>query len=72
MDAALAATRLLGARGVHPEIGAVQLVNDALMTLSPSGTSEVNRKRIAEIALGRYHAVVPPWDEQQEREGIMG
>ncbi|MDQ1013323.1 alkylation response protein AidB-like acyl-CoA dehydrogenase [Streptomyces sp. V4I23] len=51
---AVAATGLMGARGSDPAIGAVQLLQDALMTQAPSGTTDINRKRLAEIALGTY------------------
>ncbi|MGW0179896.1 acyl-CoA dehydrogenase family protein [Nocardia sp. NPDC003345] len=52
VQCATAAVELMGARGCHPGIGAVQLLDDALMTLAPSGTSDVIRKRLAEFALG--------------------
>lgn len=54
VQAAVATTELMGARGCHPATGAVQLLNDALMTQAPSGTADVNRKRLAEMALGAY------------------
>lgn len=51
---ALNTVELMGARGCDPAIGAIQLLNDALMTQAPSGTADVNRQRIAQIALGTY------------------
>ncbi|MGW6425150.1 acyl-CoA dehydrogenase family protein [Nocardia sp. NPDC055053] len=53
---AIAATELMGARGNDQTFGVVQLLQDALMTQAPSGTADVNRKRLAELALGTYTA----------------
>lgn len=57
VQCATAAIELMGARGCHPGLGAVQLLQDALMTLAPSGTSDVIRKRLAEFALGSSHLI---------------
>ncbi|GLZ13063.1 acyl-CoA dehydrogenase [Actinomadura sp. NBRC 104425] len=54
VQGAIATTELMGARGCHALTGAVQLLNDALMTQAPSGTADVNRKRLAEMVLGTY------------------
>jgi acyl-CoA dehydrogenase len=59
---ALATVELMGARGCDPLMGAVQLLNDALMTQAPSGTADVNRKRLAEMALGIYTPVTDAVD----------
>ncbi|MDO4762029.1 MAG: acyl-CoA dehydrogenase [Corynebacterium sp.] len=48
INAALQATRAMGAIGNHPELGIVQSLMDALMTSAPSGTEEVIMKRIFE------------------------
>jgi acyl-CoA dehydrogenase len=55
---ALSTVELMGASGCDPIMGAVQLLNDALMTQAPSGTADINRKRLAEMALGIYVPVI--------------
>ena len=57
---AVSAVELMGARGCDPAAGAVSLLADALMTQAPSGTADVNRKRLAEIAFGGYSPAAPP------------
>lgn len=44
---------ILGARGGIRSYGMDRHLRDALMTLAPAGTSDVQRKRIADFALGR-------------------
>jgi hypothetical protein len=48
ITAALSATTAMGAIGNHPELGAIQLLSDALMTSAPSGTDDVILKRLSE------------------------
>nr|WP_264062201.1 MULTISPECIES: acyl-CoA dehydrogenase family protein [Mycobacterium] len=47
---ALSVAEAMGARGCDSTIGVLDLLADALMTSAPSGTHDVNRKRIAEYA----------------------
>lgn len=54
VQSAIAGSEIMGARGCDPQTGFAQLIQDALMTRAPSGTADINRKRIAEIALGTY------------------
>ncbi|MFI1200773.1 acyl-CoA dehydrogenase family protein [Streptomyces sp. NPDC020883] len=49
---------VLGARGGLSSFRMDRHLRDALLTLAPAGTSDVQRKRIADVALGRYNA---PW-----------
>lgn len=48
ITAALHATTTMGAIGNHPELGAIQLLADSLMTSAPSGTEDVILKRLSE------------------------
>lgn len=45
----------MGAAGCNASIGVLDLLADSLMTAAPSGTHDVNRKRIAQHAR-RLHA----------------
>ncbi|WP_017589466.1 thioesterase, FlK family [Nocardiopsis ganjiahuensis] len=51
--AAQQGTSILGARGGVRSYGMDRHLRDALVTLTPAGTSDVQKKRIADFALGR-------------------
>lgn len=56
--AALVASEIFGARAGLPEFEIGQLLLDAIMTRPPSGTGDVQRKRVLESLLDER---IPPW-----------
>lgn len=58
VSAARNAMSVLGARGGLHRYRMDRYLRDALLTLAPAGTSDVQRKRLADIAFGRYST---PW-----------
>ncbi|MBI1209221.1 MAG: acyl-CoA dehydrogenase [Azospirillum sp.] len=54
---------MMGARGCLRDYPAERRLRDILMTMPPAGTSDVHRKRIADIALGRYQV---PWTDTRD------
>ncbi len=51
---AKAAMDLYAARGTSREMRVERFLRDLLMVFPPAGTSDVHRKRLSEIAMGRY------------------
>lgn len=58
-QSALVAADMLGARAGIPEYDIAQLTLDAMMTRPPSGTGDVQRRRILEDFFGEK---IPPWE----------
>lgn len=61
LDSARIAMTLHGAAGLLPEQLIERYTRDAFCILAPAGTSDVQRKRLAEIAMGRS---MEPWSLQ--------
>lgn len=60
LDSVQIAMHLHGAPGLFPDHLIERYARDALCILSPAGTPDVQRKRLAEIAMGRYTV---PWSQ---------
>lgn len=69
LESAKAAMDIFGARGTSRAMRIERFLCDILMVFPPAGTSDIHRKRIAEIALGRYvHSSVGSAGTIQQRE----
>ncbi len=58
LDSARTAMEVHGACGLYPEMAVERYLRDAYHVLPPAGTSDVQRLRLAEVALGADHE---PW-----------
>ncbi len=69
-NSAKAAMDLFAARGTSRDAKVERYLRDLLMVFPPAGTSDVHRKRLAEVAMGEYTPSVSPRAEAPVQLGV--